>query len=159
MLETFEEKTPLEMAETLREFREKIEGDTDLHPSDYLDKDIKLLYTIAHKHYFCDQFKEAEVLFLRLVLARPAEKIYWQGLASSRQMQKDFEGALIAWAMVSSLDKEEISSLVFGAECLLHLNQEDETRSILSHVSKKITKDHASFTLYTKLHLALNGDK
>ena len=159
MLETFEEKTPLEMAETLRIFREKIESDKDLHPSNYLDKDVKLLHNIAHKHYFCDQFKEAEVLFLRLVLARPAEKIYWQGLASCRQMQKKYEEALIAWAMASSLDEKELSFLLFGAECLLHLNQEDEVKSILDHISKQITHDHPNYTLYKKLHLALNGDK
>lgn len=159
MLETLEEESPLEMAETLRDFRERIEEDTDLHPSDYLEKDVKLLYTIAHKHYSCDQYKEAEVFFLRLVLARPAEKIYWQGLASCRQMEKKYEEALIAWGMAATIDSEDLSFLIFGAECLLQLGQEEEARGALDHVSKKITEDHPNFTLYTKLNLALNGDE
>ncbi len=159
MLETFVEKSPLEMAETLKEFREKIEHDGDLHPSKYLDTDVKLLYSIAHKHYFCDQFKEGEIFFLRLVLARPAEKIYWQGLASCRQMQKNFEGALVAWGMASCLDESDVSYLIFGAECLLHLNQKVEAKSALHFVSERIDKDHPNFTLYTKLNLALSGEE
>jgi len=157
MIDSLEETTPVEMIEIIEEFREKIAKDEDLPPSQYLDKDVKLLYHLAHKFYLCNQFKEAETFFLRLVLARPLEKSYWQGLASCRQMVENYQEALVAWAMASSLDKNEPTYLLFAAECLVYLDQKEEAAPLLKDLSEKITKEHPHFTLFTKLHLAVKG--
>ncbi|MCH9621436.1 MAG: hypothetical protein S4CHLAM20_08560 [Chlamydiia bacterium] len=152
-----EEKTPLEMANHLKELSEKIEGDDDLHPSQYTDEDIKLIYTIAHKYYTIEQYQQAEVMFMRLVLARGDNIKFWKGLASSRQMQNDHAGALVAWGMCAMLDENDLLNHIYGAECLVSLEEFDQARQALDHVEKSITEDHVAYQKFYKLKLAAQG--
>jgi len=155
MLE-LEEKTPLEMNELIDEFLKKIENDDDLHPSQYLDEDVKLIYTIAHKFYTLEQYKEAETMFMRLVLARGDNISFWKGLASCRQMQKDYAGALAAWGMCAFLDEKELSYHIYGVECLVELEEFEKANEAFIHVEKTITDDHPLSEKYHQLKLILS---
>lgn len=148
---------PLEMASILEELREKIENERDLHPTDYLEKDVHTIYSIAHKHYTVDQYKEAEPLFVRLVLARPTETAYWKGLASCRQMQNDFSGALISWGMCAVLDPEDISYHIYGAECLYHLKEFIEASKAIDYIESQITENSPFYGKYIKIKRSIEG--
>ncbi|MCH9812077.1 hypothetical protein K0U07_04885 [bacterium] len=149
----------LEMTTALSLLRKKIEEERDLHPKDYLEKDVELLYSIAHKHYTIDQYDKAEPLFVRLVLARPEQIAYWKGLASCRQMQKDFSGALIAWGMCATLDPDDLSFHIYGAECLYFLNEMEEAASAIAFVESKIDDNHPYFPKFIKIKRSLMGEE
>jgi tetratricopeptide (TPR) repeat protein len=146
-----EETMPLEMLNLLQEFKEKICLEKDLHPSDYSEKDVQLLYTIAHKYYSNGAYMEAETFFLRLVLARATEIIYWRGLGSCYQMQKKYLNALTIWGMCASIDNNDINYHLYGAECLIHLKQIDQAKLALNHVKDFITYEHPTYQKYEKV--------
>ncbi len=150
--------TPLEMAELLQEFTAKIENDRDLHPKEYLDKDVEVLYTIAHKYYTIDSYEEAEPLFMRLVLARPTNAAFWKGLASTFQMLKKYREALAAWGMIALLNPDDLSNHLFGAECLINLEYLEEGKKALDYVGSLITQEHPNFKKYNKLTLIVKGE-
>lgn len=149
---------PLEMIEMLNQLKEKIKDNRDLSPEQYLERDVKTLYSIAHKHYSIDNFIDAEPLFINLVIARPLEKIYWKGLASSKQMLKNYEGALACWGMIALLDPNDLSAHIFGAECLVQLKALDEAAQALSYIEKHITKDHPNYQNYYRIKLSICKD-
>ena len=152
-----QETNSIEMASIIEELRKKIENERDLNPSDYLEKDIQLLYSIAHKHYTIDQYDKAEALFIRLVLARPNDVAYWKGLASCRQMQKDFSGALIAWGMCATIYPEDLSYHIYGAECLYFLNELGEASRAISFVESKINDQNPFYPKYIKIKRSIEG--
>lgn len=139
------EVTNMQMGELIKELRKKIENDRDLHPSEYLDEDVNLIYTIAHKYYTLGSFREAEIFFMRLVIARSENLKFWKGLASSRQMQDDFAGALVAWGMCAMLDEDDLSNHFYGIECLIKLDQKDQARAAFNQIIDRCTEDHALF--------------
>ena len=149
----------VELASVLSELRKKIENERDLHPKDYSEKDIELLYSIAHKHYTIDQYSKAEPLFVRLVLARPEQIAYWKGLASCRQMQEDFTGALIAWGMCAAIKPEDLSYHIYGAECLYFLGEMEEAARAIAFVESKIDDHHPYFPKYIKIKRSLMGEE
>lgn len=153
-----ENMPPLEMIDLLKDLTNKIESERDLHPKNYLEKDVQLLYNLAHKYYSINNYLDAEALFIRLVLARPLEKNYWQGLASSRQMQKNYSGALAAWGMCALIDNKDLSFHLYGAECLYHLEELDKAEAALTHVGNNISKDDKYFSKYEKIQQMLKGD-
>jgi predicted Zn-dependent protease len=157
-LNTKSEMTPLEMAELLQEFTVKIENDRDLHPKEYLDKDVEVLYHIAHKHYTVDSYEEAEPLFMRLVMARPTNSAFWKGLASTFQMLKKYREALAAWGMCALLHPDDLSNHLFGAECLINLELEEDAKKALEYVGSLITEGHPNFKKYNKLTLIVKGE-
>ncbi|MCH9617160.1 MAG: hypothetical protein SP4CHLAM5_03240 [Chlamydiia bacterium] len=150
---------PLEMIEVLNDLKAKISESRDLSPDQYLEKDVKMLYSIAHKHYSIDNFIDAEPLFINLVLARPLEKIYWKGLASSRQMLKNYQGALVCWGMIALIHPEDLAAHIFGAECLYQLGAEQETAEAAAYIEKHITEDHPNYKNFYKIKLSISEGK
>ena len=106
MNQDYIDHTPIEMLSVLEELKARIKDKNFLHPEQYLDKDIKLLHSIAHKYYAIGEYQQSEELFINLVIARPAEKIFWHSLASSRQMLENYAEALICWGICALLDSE-----------------------------------------------------
>jgi tetratricopeptide (TPR) repeat protein len=150
---------PLEMIEILNDLKEKINGSRDLSPDQYMKRDVKLLYSIAHKHYSIDNFIDAEPLFINLVLARPLEKIYWKGLAASRQMLKNYEGALVCWGMIALISPEDLAAHIFGAECLYQLGALEETAEAVAYIEKHITEEHPNYGNFYRIKLSTSEGK
>lgn len=154
-----EDTPPLEMITILEELKKKLASSTDLDPKEYLEKDVRAMYAIAHKHYCIDNYEDAEELFVRLVLARPANIAFWKGLASTRQMQKNYNGALVCYGMCAVLDNKDLSFHIYGAECLYYLEELEEAGRALAFVGETIKEDHPNFKAYAKVKLWVEGAK
>jgi type III secretion system low calcium response chaperone LcrH/SycD len=150
------ETSPLEMVHLLQTFEEKISLEKDLHPSNYSENDVSLLYTIAHKHYLNGNYSQAETFFIRLVVARSTDILYWRALSSCYQMQKKYESSLISWGMCAVLDNKDPSYHLYAADSLIHLNEVDQAKKALDYVASLINKDHPLFEKYEKVKNLIN---
>lgn len=103
-----------------------------LLPANMTDEDVDLFYELGYNLYLQGDYKQAEELFRRTVLAKPMEKKHWQGLASCLQMQKRYEEALVPWSMCCLVDPENPLPHFHAAECLFSLKQLDEAAKALS---------------------------
>lgn len=84
------------------------------------------LYTAAFAFYEEGAYLKAERLFFSLLLSNPWQLPYWEGLASARQMQKKYEEALYAWAIVNLLDESMPLPHFHAAECLVSLGKRED---------------------------------
>ena len=155
MNKDFIDHTPIEMLSVLEELKVKIQDKNFLHPEQYLDKDIKLIYSIAHKYYTIGEYHQSEELFINLVIARPTEKIFWHSLASSRQMLANYSEALVCWGICALLDSENPNYHIYGAECLCSINEIDSAYEALSHAKTLLNNDLESSKKFEKIKLMI----
>jgi type III secretion system low calcium response chaperone LcrH/SycD len=88
-------------------------------------------YATAFEHYEQGKYRSAAQLFTHLVLTDPYSAPYWQGLASSKQMTRDYLAAIQAWALVALLQENDPLPHFHAAECLLSLDQKEEALKAL----------------------------
>ena len=106
------------------------------------EKEEKDLYEKGYSAYEAGDYKEAVAAFESLLLSRPNESAYWQALGSARQMEKDYEKALYAWAMATVLDPENPSFPFHAAECCFSNNDPQEGLKALNIVKSITDEDH-----------------
>ncbi len=92
----------------------------------------KTYYTAAFTLYEKKAYRKASHLFTTLVLTNPFAIHYWQGLASSKQMSREYEAALQAWSLVALLNTEDPLPHFHAGECLLRLNEKEEAEKALN---------------------------
>ncbi|NGX39069.1 MAG: Chaperone protein IpgC [Chlamydiae bacterium] len=91
-------------------------------------KKIETLYSIAYDMYERGDYSKASDLFTQLVLRQPYVPRFWKGLASCRQMQKEYKRALHAWASLALLEGTSPHPHYHAAECYLSLGEKVEAR-------------------------------
>ena len=89
------------------------------------------LYFTAFGLYEKGDYRSAGQLFTQLVLSDPYSEHYWKGLASSKQMARDYMAAVHAWSMVALLDEGDPLSHFHAAECFLSLEEKEEALKAL----------------------------
>lgn len=94
-------------------------------------KERETLYAAAYGIYEVGDYERAADLFTQLILNEPFELRFWNGLASSRQMQKDYRAALHAWSIVCLLGGHQPVSHFHAAECYLSLGELQEAAKAL----------------------------
>lgn len=92
----------------------------------------KASYKAAFDLYEKKAYRKASHLFTTLVLSDPFAPHYWQGLASSKQMARDYEAALRAWSLFALLKPEDFLAHFHAAECLLAMNETQEAEKALN---------------------------
>ena len=90
------------------------------------------LYTLGFHFYEGGDYQNAAQSFTKLILSNPFGEKYWRGLASSRQMQKDFLAAVHAWSIVVLLAENDPIPHFHAAECLLSLNEKEDAFKALN---------------------------
>lgn len=114
-------------------------GFTDL--KDLTQKEREILYSAGYALYQEGHYEKSAGLFTKLVLHFPYESRFWKGLASNRQMQKDYRAALQAWGVFALLSGHSPDAHYHAAECYLSLGEVDEAKKALScakiHLEKK----------------------
>jgi type III secretion system low calcium response chaperone LcrH/SycD len=107
---------------------------------DYSDQDYEVLYALGHGLYSQARYFDAFKVFGFLVAHNHLEPKYMIAFASSMQMLKKFEDALIYYSLASVMDMSDPRPTFHSAECLLALGRSDEAIEGFNLVVKQ-TKD------------------
>lgn len=121
---------------TLTAFQSQVAQLLQIDPASCLaDIGEKELYAQAYALYQKEEYRKASFLFTRLVLINPFLSAHWRGLASSKQMAKDYEGALQAWALFCLLEPKAPDGHMHAAECLASSGNQEEAKKALQCAS------------------------
>lgn len=90
------------------------------------------LYERALDLYERQEYRSAAPLFTQLVMTNPFEAHYWRGLASAKQMGRDYMAAVHAWGMVALLEEEDPLPHFHAAECLFHVEEGEDAQKALN---------------------------
>jgi type III secretion system low calcium response chaperone LcrH/SycD len=114
-----------------------------------------IFYAQGFALYEAGRFEEAAQYFSVLCTNYPIEKRFWFGLSASLQEQREWNRALLAWAMVVVLDSNDPYPHFHAAECAFSLGQMDDALRALESVKKIIALNpahslHAPVELFEK---------
>ena len=104
-------------------------SDKEMHPLSFEKQ--QQLYQVAFDLYEKEEYRGASQLFTQLILTDPFSEDYWLGLASSKQMARDYQAALQAWGLVALLKEGDPLPHFHAAECLLYLEDKHEALKAL----------------------------
>lgn len=107
-------------------------------------------YATAFGLYEKGDYRSASQLFTQLVLTDPYSEHYWQGLASSKQMARDYLAAVHAWSLVALLKEGDPLPHFHAAECFLSLDEKEEALKALDAALELCQYDER---LSNKIHL------
>ncbi len=95
------------------------------------DETIQELYQLGYNLYLSEEYAKSEPIFQRITIARPMVASYWQGYASSLQMQGKYQEALVPWSMCALVDPTRPLPHYHAAECLFSLGDATDGRQAL----------------------------
>ena len=104
----------------------------DMHG--FTDKEMEALYATAYHLYKGGRYQDALKLFKALCFFDHMQPKYWLGLGAVRQMLKDYQGAIAAYAYAFMLDFNDPRPPMYAAECLLAMGKKAEAESALRSV-------------------------
>lgn len=99
------------------------------------------IYNTAYRLYDEGRYKDASSLFTQLALKDPFEESYWRGLAAARQMERKFEAALHAWALVAILAEKDPWPHFHAAECYFALRDNLEANKALNLAEDRLKNE------------------
>ncbi|MEI2740862.1 MAG: SycD/LcrH family type III secretion system chaperone [Candidatus Competibacter sp.] len=92
-------------------------------------QDFETLYSVAYHLFNQGKYDDAENIFKFLCFYNHLEKKNWMGLGSSRQMRKDFDGAIQAYSFLALLDVANPYPPLHAGDCYLALGKLEEAES------------------------------
>lgn len=92
-------------------------------------QDFETLYSVGYGLYSQGKYGDAENIFKFMCFYDHLDKKNWMGLGSSRQMRKDFDGAIQAYSFVALLDVANPYPPLHAGDCYLALGKLDEAES------------------------------
>lgn len=109
----------------------------DLQDLKHLTIDEKeKLYEIGGVLYSSGEYRKASYLFSYLVLSDPLISCSWHGLASCKQLLKEYSAAIEAWNVVSKLQPQDPLGYFHAAECYLSIQQKKKALQKLDQAEK-----------------------
>ncbi len=99
-------------------------------------------YATAFGLYEKGDYRGAAQLFTQLVLTDPFSEHYWHGLASSKQMAREYLAAVHAWSLVALLREGDPLPHFHAAECFLSLDDKQEALKALDAASEICRDEH-----------------
>jgi type III secretion system low calcium response chaperone LcrH/SycD len=114
------------------------------------------LYATAFEMYEKGDYRSAWQLFTQLVLSDPFSEHYWLGLASSKQMARDYKAATYAWSLVALLKEGDPMPHFHAAECFLSLDEKEEALKALDAALNLCKEErlHEKINLLKAIHYA-----
>jgi type III secretion system low calcium response chaperone LcrH/SycD len=104
-------------------------NDADVSPIP-MDQE-RQFYAMAFGLYEKGDYRSAAQLFTQLVLTDPYSEHYWQGLASSKQMAREYLAAVHAWSLCALLKENDPLPHFHAAECFLSLDEKEDALKAL----------------------------
>lgn len=114
------------MGATLEPLKKALDSITPLN-----QEQIETLYAAAYGFYEIGEYAKSGDLFTHLILHDPFEERFWKGLASSRQMKREYKAALHAWSVLCLIEKQPSAAQYHAAECLLSLGDREDALKAL----------------------------
>ena len=105
---------------------------------DLTNRDLEILYASAYSFYEQGVYPKASQLFTGLILHDPFQTRFWKGLASSKQMQKEYKAALHAWGILALLEGHKPQTHFHAAECFLSQGEKDDALKALNLAKAKL---------------------
>lgn len=100
------------------------------------DEEMDSVYTVAYNYYTIGRYEDAEAIFHFLVLMDHLNVKYWIGFGATRQAQKKFKEALMAYQnVVGNLDVKNYKAAYYAAECFLALGDKEKAAAALDTVT------------------------
>ncbi len=121
-------------------------------------REISLLYVEGRLSYAKKDYVKAEVYFKQLTLNSPLISYFWEGYASSLQMQEKWMEAISAWRALSLLSPENSSCYIYIAECFLFLNEMEAAEIALRHVDFSKIENNQICLRFNHLKKVLSND-
>lgn len=134
--------------EAIRKLGEDLEEGKPLSGKAFSKDDIEMLYAMGYHLFNAGDYKGANQVFHQLVISEPLEKKNWFSFASSLQMEKEYDRALIGWSMSALLDDADPMPHFHAAEALISLEKGDEATKALREAKERAGEDE---TLQNKI--------
>ena len=125
----------------LEEIQKRLETNNGILPKDLKQEDIDTLYQLGFGLYQSGEYERAESVFRKIVVAKPLSLKYWKSFASSLQLAKKHEEALLPWSMLCIFDDTEPSYHMRAAECLFSLGNRKKALSALESAKLRTKKE------------------
>lgn len=113
--------------------------------------DHEVIYNLAYSLYQQTRFAEAERAFGLLCLSAPNSERFWLGLAASRQLQKNYHTALLAYRMANAINAENPTTALHSAECYLAAGLIEQTQQSLDEASRCSDRSDSPATLRDRI--------
>ncbi len=95
------------------------------------DAEIESVYALGYNYYRSGNYADSEKIFHYLCLVDHLEIKYWIALGATEQMQKNYAGAVKAYAYASMLDLHDPRPQLHAAECFLAMKDKENAASSL----------------------------
>lgn len=109
-----------------------------LKPKDFLgltDENMEAIYGVAYNFYQGGKYEEAHRFFQLLCTCDLSQTKYWMGLGACRQMMKEYEPAILAYAFASVVEDDINPTALYSAgECFLALDIIDRAEAAMDAV-------------------------
>ncbi|MBS0630172.1 MAG: hypothetical protein JSS30_08145 [Verrucomicrobia bacterium] len=109
-------------------------------------REREMVYAAAYGMYEVGDYEKSANLFELLVLNDPHELRFWQGLASSRQMNRQYQSALHAWSIVCLLGGHQPQSHFHAAECYLSIGDLEQAGKALNCAKFHLKKNSSDLS-------------
>jgi len=102
------------------------------------DETCEAFEEVGKKRFHTEEYLTAVSYFFLLTLFKPDTLNYWKRLGICYHGAEYYEEALIAYENVVMIDPEEISTLLFLADCCIHLNEFEKAGGYLQNATQEI---------------------
>lgn len=116
-----------ELAETITNFLNN--GKTLRELKGLTRENMEAVYTVAYNAYNGGNLEQADKVFQFLCYFDHFEKKHWLGLAATRQMQKNYTGAVDAYSFAALLDINDPQIPMQAADCHLAMGNRQAAHS------------------------------
>ena len=123
--------TEEEIAEAAKKF---MNGSTIKELRGITNAEMEAVYSLAFNYYRTGKLEEAEKLFNFLALFDHLNPKFWIGVGAVRQVKKDFQGAVQAYAYASFLDIHNPKPQYYAAECFLAMGDKRNAASAVEAI-------------------------
>ena len=118
-----------------------------------MTESFKDTYSTAQSFYKSGHYAKAMPLFEKLCKQEPAQEECWRGLASSLQMLKMWEEALVSWKISSFLAVKDPLPLFHTAECFFHMNHKEGAVGALFEAGQRASLLSGQEEVLSSIHL------
>ncbi|MFT4552508.1 MAG: type III secretion system low calcium response chaperone LcrH/SycD [Chlamydiales bacterium] len=120
--------------------RDGCDKDISYGPDSLTENGVDALYSIAYQFYQNAHYEDAICTFSMLASIAPFDKKHWIGLGAARQVHKDFDGALKAYAAAAIIDIDDPTPHLHAAESYLALRKPEEALKAIEMAEERASR-------------------
>ncbi len=118
---------------------------------------LESLYSMAYQQYKSGKYKDSGALFRLLNLSDPNDTRFSMGLAASKQMQGDYDEAILAYHLCGQLDLNNPIPYFYLSECYRKKNNHRSALYSLYQTLLRINRNPVYHPLLEKTQLLIEG--